>query len=1286
MRWIRIGLIFAGALLAAIVIVVVLLFTLDLGRFKPLAEEFASDLLGRRIHIDGIFEPSLGREIRVVAEGVRIDNPDWADGDALLRAKRIDVSLDTRALLSLRYLLNNVELDGIVIALEQSADGANNWTLFETDTDEETVAADEPASPLDLLIRQARIRDLAVTYVDPARDSPLRFKAASIDQVQLDSGDVELTLDGDLNGTPVTLDATAGTFADILAAGEVHYELSGGLGEISISSNARIDSLAEPRKPVGQLAISGPNAEYLTDILGIEPVTRGPLNLVATLETVADQMALQVQGDYGEFEIDVVGSFSDLQEFDDVSIDFNAAGPDAATFGGLTGLDGIPADPYSIRGAVRGEGETAIAGNVAIQIGDTEFDLNATIAEFPVIDGAVLSLRVDGPEFGRFNKLLGLPGKLTGPFSLTADLSQSPDGKELVAIAANAQDIQVTVDGEVSTATDFVGTELALSIKGDNLSVIADALDIPDVPAAPFDVSADVSRVNRGVAIDDGIAKLGNDVITIAGLVGNAPLESDTDITVAATGPDLRKTLAMLPVELGSVPARSYRIDGRVHREDAGFEIEDLIATLGAKQQYRVQVDGLVTDAPEFEGSSAQVSAKGPSVAEIAAIAGVSGLPAAAFSVSGTVDRRAAGFGVDGGEVRVGKDALFIDGLVGNAPLEKDTDLQFRAAGPDLVATLKAGGIEVELLPAGSFETAGRIRRRPDHFALDGITARLGGTRAKLAGRLGNLTDFSGTDIDVEIDGDSLAGVAPEISGFRFEDVPFSVASKVRIAKDQLDLAGLKLRIGQGRLDGDASIGMSPMLGSGSVSVAANGPNISEWVPRFAEFVPADAPFDLTGAVRWHDEHLTVDRLVLELAKGRIAANGEVDIEEFSKTDFDLDAQITSISNLGRIAGMELPDQPLTLSARLDGSPRALTLSDFRLTAGPSDLAGTATYDTSGDQPRVDVDLTSRFLDPTPFLPPDDAETAPAAAAPADDGRLIPDTPIPAEALRELNAHANVSIGELVLPNGAVKDLLLDGSLQDGSLRIERFSLTGDRGTLAGELQVLPDPAGSRITANIDGAEMTLGLTPIAPGALDLLPHYDVQVKLAASGATYRELAGSLDGTVRLVGGSGQVKGFPAWFLRDATAEVFDKVNPFSKQEGFTRIQCVTILLRSVDGQVDGVPAVLLQTDKLNIVGVAYVDLKTEKIDVKIETAARKGLGIGAADFVTPYTKIGGTMASPKLAFDTEEAVARGAQTAATLGTSWIAKKVKSRFFSPKDPCGLEVAKADEEMKASGAN
>lgn len=1136
MRAVRIGLISVGVLVTVIVIAVVLLFTMDLGRFKPQVENLISDQLGRGAHIDGIFQPTLGAEFRLIAEDIRIENPDWAAQESLISVQGLDVSVDTWELLSGRILLTNLEVNGIALELEQDETGSNNWTFpkAEEEVEEEP---DKAESGLNLLIRQARIRDLTVTHVDPLRDAPIRFHTNSIDLVELESGDLQLGLDGDINGTQVTLDGTAGSFANLIAAGEVHYELRGAIGDISIDSNGQIDNLAEPRKPVGQLTVSGPDAKYLTDILGIAPITQGPLNLLATMEPVAERMNLKIQGEFGEFEIDAAGSFSDLQNFDDVNIEFGAAGPDAATFGRLAGIDSIPADPYSIRGTVRREGETAITGTLAIGIGDTEFDVRATIADVFDIDGAVASLQINGPDFGRFNKLLGLPGKLTGPFSLTADLSQSAEGEELVDISGQTRDVEFRVDGMVSTEPDFVGTELALSVKGADLSAIAGALDIPDVPGIPFDVNASVSRAESGIAIDSGVVNLGDNVIRV-------------------------------------------------------------------------------------------------------------------------------------------------DGLVSNELLERDTDLRFSVSGPDLSRTLTMAGVELDALPPGSYEVAGRIRPTAEHFRLDDFSARLGDTRARLGGQLGNPPDFHGTDIDITIEGDSLANLVPDVSDYEFQNVPFNVASNIRLTRNELKLGDLKVDIGAGRLGGDISIAMSPMLASGSIEITANGPDVANWLPSSARYVPAEAPFDLSAGVQWQDEHVIVDRLVLKIADAQLAVNGTVDATEFSRTDMNIDAQVASMSNLGRLAGRDLPDEPLSLSAHLVGSADAIRLQDLVAKIGKSDLSGGATYRGQGDIPFVEIDLRSRHLNLAPLLPPLEDGATPEPAPPAKDSRVIPDTPIPMDALQQLNARVDISIGELVLRQTTVNDVVLAGSLQSGALRVEKFNLAGQRGALSGTLELLPTAGQPRISAAIDGAGMTLGLTPTAPDTLHELPNYDIQLRLAADGATVRDMAASLDGTVRLTGGSGQSKGMPGWFARDVAAEIVDTVNPFSKKEGFTRIECFAVLLRSVAGEIDGVPAFVLQTDKLNIVGTAFVDLGTEAIDVKIETAARKGLGLGIADFLTPFTKVGGTLASPQLSFDTNET----AKTAATLGTMWIAKKVKGRFFSPKDPCGTAVSEADEEMKNAGNN
>ena len=547
-----------------------------------------------------------------------------------------------------------------------------------------------PSPIWDLLIRQARIRDLTVTYINPAQDAPFRFNASIVKQIQLDSGDLQFELDGAINGTPIViLNGTAGTFANLLAAGAAHYDVRGSIGEISINSSAKIDSLAEPRKPTAQLKIAGPNAQYLTDVLGIAPITTGPLNLVALIEPVAEIMNVELRGEFGEFEIDVVGSLSDLQDLDELNIAFSAAGPDAATVGRFAGLDDVPADAFSIRGAIVRAGESIKVEKTEVKIGETDFDFSASIAEFPEIDGSVVRLEINGQEFGRFNKLLGLPGKLTGPFNLTADLSQSPAGEELVDIAAQARDIQFRATGMVSTSPEFVGTELNVSLRGNDLSVVTGALDIPDGPGVPFDVNASVSRSDRGFTVNDGIAKLGNDLIRIDGVIGIDPLERDTDIEFEVSGTDLGVTLAPLKIDADKIPDGRYQARGRIYRQDAAFVLEDIVATLGTADEYRVQLDGRLTDTPNLIGTSLRVSAHGPDLREIAQIADVTGLPSASFDISGNVDRIEEGFTIRDGEIRVADDQIFIDGLVGNEPLERDTDLRFRFSGPDLAGTIQ---------------------------------------------------------------------------------------------------------------------------------------------------------------------------------------------------------------------------------------------------------------------------------------------------------------------------------------------------------------------------------------------------------------------------------------------------------------------------------------------------------------------------------------------------------------------------------------------------------------------
>jgi hypothetical protein len=74
------------------------------------------------------------------------------------------------------------------------------------------------------------------------------------------------------------------------------------------------------------------------------------------------------------------------------------------------------------------------------------------------------------------------------------------------------------------------------------------------------------------------------------------------------------------------------------------------------------------------------------------------------------------------------------------------------------------------------------------------------------------------------------------------------------------------------------------------------------------------------------------------------------------------------------------------------------------------------------------------------------------------------------------------------------------------------------------------------------------------------------------------------------------------------------------------------------------------------------------------------GIGIGLSDLVTPYTKVGGTLANPALVLDAEGALVEGGLAVATVGISFLAKRFKDRYLSAKDACGKAIEDTAEEF------
>ncbi|NCF15680.1 MAG: AsmA family protein [Gammaproteobacteria bacterium] len=1209
MRGTRIALYSLFGVLAVLAICLGIVLNLDFGRFQGKLEDTVTEVLDREFSIDGDFsvEVDLDR-IRVAASGVRLAGTEWSADADMVRVGRFEVSIKTLSLLSRPIHIESLDVEHVRVNLEQDDTGTGNWEFFEPE-EQETPAEDTgPPGDLPVIVDLASIVDVALIYASPERPRPLRFNASEL-VVELDDEDyLDIRLDAELNETPLDLSVRTGLVANLVTYRDVTFDVDANLGEIRLQGEATMDSLLRPQRPTMRLNLSGPNVEYLTAKLEVDPITSGPLDLVASIAPVGDNMQLNLNGDVGEFALDVSGQFRDLQALEEISLRVAASGPNAGTVASLAGNPNMPEEPFSVVANFTRTGPAINVEELTVNIGKARFVVEARIDDIARPAGARVRMQIDGPDVGRFNRLLGLPGKLTGPFDMDIELEPQPDGSGTVAMTANARDIQFTIAGAVTDTPDLSGTTLRVDLGGENLRTITDALGFADMPSKPYELGVDLERVPEGIRLMDGSTSIGDDHASFDGVVGNAPLEADTNLTFELQGPNLGGTLAAFGIDAGELPSARYSAAGTVKPVDKGFAIED-------------------------------------------------------------------------GHAQLGPDRVYVSGLIGKKPLERDTDLRVEAEAADIRKTLASLGVEIDAVPPGKFVLTGEVLSRDNRLQLRGVNASLGGVRASLSGQLGSMPSLSGTDVTLEVRGDDLASLLPEDDNFAKLNQPFRVAARVRMTDDTLSLSGAKIELPG--LDATAAfdIGMKPVMGHGSFSVDANSPDLVPLVPaEYAVFQTETVPLRLKTSGRWNDGDWTLTELDLGLAKGTLVGGGTIGRSpNYDGTDLVIDLNIANLSPLSVFAGRELPADAAHLKFHLLGSRGLMRFEQFEGSIGDSDIAGNFSL-RHGDVPEIEIKLVSRRLNLGPYMPRDEDgadEEEPVPEEPKE--RLIPDTPIPMQALQKFTATVDIDIAEIDVGVKEFSDIILVGSLADGTLSVEQFGVRNNLGgSLRGNFVLRPAGDAASLILDVVGSKLILGMPATTAEELAALPRYELDTILLGRGATVRELAASLSGYLRLVGGEGRLKASALrFFTSDFLSEVLTTVNPFAKTDPYTNFQCAVILVQAENGKAAGAPILVAQTDRLRILASAVIDLDTEQFDATINTVPQKGLGFSVSDLVNPFIKISGTFAKPTLSLNPEGALIEGGAAVATAGISILAKRFKERFLDDKDACGKALKEAE---------
>ena len=258
----------AIGVVAAILLIWLVLY-ITRGRFlRHPFESIAGKLTHRTVNVDGDFQLYFAPfDIKFVAEGLTISNPDWATKRNLFAAKRIDTRIAPLSMLFGRRHFHWLDLtDGAVDLEWNAAHDRNTWTF-----------SDKPGKPLELpVVDRATLAGTSVRYRDPKLRILADLDFATLMSAGQRIGDrVDFTGKGMVRATPFTLTGALLSPNQTVARGENKLTLTAKLAGNTVTVDGTLPSLADIENVPLKTTARGSNLADLLWIIGVAiPQTR----------------------------------------------------------------------------------------------------------------------------------------------------------------------------------------------------------------------------------------------------------------------------------------------------------------------------------------------------------------------------------------------------------------------------------------------------------------------------------------------------------------------------------------------------------------------------------------------------------------------------------------------------------------------------------------------------------------------------------------------------------------------------------------------------------------------------------------------------------------------------------------------------------------------------------------------------------------------------------------------------------------------------------------------------
>ncbi len=917
------------------------------------------------------------------------------------------------------------------------------------------------------------------------------------------------------------------------------------------------------------------------------------------------------------------------------------------------------------------------------RLGDLQLEADGRIADLERLAGADLKLEIKAPRSRPLLDILSLQEVRDGPLSFHGRVIDTGSGLEFSASGFLAE-FELKVAGSIEDPAVPDGVDVDIALSGPSMAEAGRIFGVAGLKDVPYDLTGKVQRRGDLLAIRDGKLRAAQGELTISGEMPNFPEIDDWQVTIAGRRLDLSILGPMIGVE--GLPTELVDIDGGLSADVAGAEFVDMRVT---GENVQMVLNGSLGDPPDYMDSTLEAQFRMADVSVLGPLLGLEQMPAEAVEFSGRLAIYEDGWRLENARLESSQLKLAVEGSMDSLvnPQKLVANVSFNTR--DLTATLGDFGVEVSGLKPAAFRISGDVSLVEDGFEIQTIEGNFGDLPFSGSGIMRDTDGFVGSRLALKTVGADLARLVGPLVEQPLPAEPFNLAVKLALAADGIEVSGLQGELGGAQFAAQGLLSDAEALAGSRLSLQASGPDLARFVgPLTDQALPAE-PFRLVLDTTYHSPLLSVERLEASLGQHRLT--GKLSLKELSEGSSRLSGPLSlegeSLENLLALAGYEVgsEEEHYRLSTTLEADEHHLVLGDLQFAGKHSDLSGRASVQ-FGDIPNLEARLHSNVLY-LPFIMPSQEEIAEAgeqeSAASGDESsdfltpptkaqmaqRMIPDTELPLDWMKSINAALRYDVNELYLRQDAHARVALDATLQDGALTTRQLAWDGP--VSHGEAAVTVDtrPAASRMELHINSSRLPLVWFFAGHGK----PTYEAEYRahLSAEGATLRQVAASLDGALLFRGSGIQVSNQGLDLVMGATLEaVFDRMNPYSVNEAYTELECHAGAIHFDKGLMEMIPGMTFRSDKMDILVSGVVDLRDESLGITFNSRPRKGLGLSAGKAVTPYLKLAGNLSYPFLTVDPEAVVIMGGAAIATGGLSMLAENLWSRWkAATENPC-----------------